>query len=72
MLLKIQIPAFFNEHLNEFIKYFLPNNTSQFILELTDSKGSKVKYDFETSKLTANSSILTISKYLFLLGLFLF
>jgi len=40
---------------------------------MSDTKGRKVSYDSDTGKIVSNNGgILTISKYLFLLSLFLF
>ena len=72
LLSQKKIPDLMKDQLKENVKKVLPNNTSQFIFELTDSKGRKVKYDSETDNITVNSNILTITKYLILLILFLF
>jgi len=63
MLSKINMPAMFNEQLKQ----------QKITLELSDSKGPSVTYDSETGKIVAyNCGILTTSKYLLLLSLFLF
>ena len=63
MFSKINMPPMFNEQLKQ----------QKVVLELSDSKGRKVTYDSETGKIVANNAgILTISKYLLLLSLFLF
>lgn len=60
---KINIPPMFNDQLKQ----------QKVTLELSDSKGRKVTYDSETGTIVANNAgILTISKYLLLLSLFLF
>ena len=53
---------------------WIPLGESQFTLELSDSKGNKIKYDSETGEIThktGKSIMLNISKYLLLLSLFL-
>ena len=95
LLSKVKIPEMLTDSLKAiFINNpELPISASQFTLELSDSKGNKIKYDSETGEIipegdggsddheevtpdggskTDNSIILNISKYLFLLSLFLF
>jgi len=63
MFSKINVPPMINDKLKQ----------QKITLELSDSKGRKVTYDSETGKIVANNGgILTISKYLLLLSLFLF
>lgn len=52
---------------------FFFKTSAQFSIELSDSKGRKFKYAYDpkTQKMTLNSTILNISKYLLLLSLFL-
>ena len=76
LLSKVKIPDMFKDQLNEMFKENpdLSLNASQFTLELSDSKGNKIKYDSETGEITpktGKSIMLNISKYLFLLSLFL-
>ena len=69
MFSKMNMPKILNEQIKEMIS----EGADKVVVELSDSKGRTIKYDSETGKIIANnSSILTISKYLFLLILFLF
>ncbi len=76
LLSKVKIPEMLTDSLKAiFINNpELPISASQFTLELSDSKGNKIKYDSETGEIThktGKSIMLNISKYLFLLSLFL-
>ena len=76
LLSKVKIPDMFKDQLNEMFKENpdLSLNATQFTFELSDSKGNKIKYDSETGEIThktGKSIMLNISKYLFLLSLFL-
>ena len=63
MFSKINVPPMLNVRLKQY----------KVTLELSDSKGRKVTYDSETGKIVGNNGgILTISKYLLLLSVFLF
>ena len=69
---KIKIPSMFIDKINEEMDQIMPG-TINFSVELSDSKGRTVTYDFKTGEIISNNnSILTISKYLFLLIVFLF
>lgn len=62
--------GYIKDQINESMENVFPEGVAN--LELTDSKGRKDKYDYEAGEITVNSSILTITNYLFLLILFLF
>ena len=73
MLSKMTMPPYLNEKINELASFFALLGVEKITIELSDSKGHKVTYDSATGKIISNnSSILTISKYIFLLCLFLF
>ena len=89
LLSKVKVPEMLKKKLKEILKDMISENpdipfqVSQFNLELSDSKGHKIKFDSETGEITpegdgdggsqtGNSIILNISKYLFLFSLFLF
>ena len=72
MFSKISIPDEYKGEIQKKIKEFA-QGADKVTVELSDSNGHKVTYDTDTGKIISNhSSILTISKYLFLLTLFLF
>lgn len=72
MFSKISIPDEYKGEIQKKIKE-LAQGADKVTVELSDSNGHKVTYDTDTGKIISNhSSILTISKYLFLLTLFLF
>jgi hypothetical protein len=72
MFSKISIPDEYKGEIQKKIKEFA-QGADKVTVELSDSNGHKVTYDTDTGKIINNhSSILTISKYLFLLTLFLF
>ena len=83
LLSKVKVPEMIKEMVKQMIidNPVFPIKASQFNLELSDSKGHKIKFDSETGEITpeddggsqtGNSIILNISKYLFLFSLFLF
>ena len=62
----------FIDKINEEMDQIMPGIIN-FSVELSDSKGGTVTYDSKTGEIISNNnSILTISKYLFLLIVFLF
>jgi hypothetical protein len=70
MFSKITIPSQYSQLITEGIKEKFGGKIT---VELSDSKGRMVSFDSETGQIVSNNgSILTISKYLFLLSLFLF
>jgi len=70
MFSKINIPPMLNQKITEGIKERFGGKIT---IEMSDTKGRKVSYDSDTGKIVSNNGgILTISKYLFLLSLFLF
>ena len=72
MFSKMTIPAIYQDTIKGMAQNLF-GSTDIFTVELSDSKGRKVRYDSVTGEITSNNnSILTISKYLFLLSLFLF
>lgn len=72
MFSNIKIPDEFKGELQKRIKE-IAQDADKVTVELSDSNGHKVTYDTESGEIVSNfSSILTISKYLFLLTLFLF
>ena len=70
MFSKLEMPEFLNTVIKEAIQ---DEHYEKVIVELSDSKGRKIMYDSDTGKIniSSSSSILTISKYLLLLSLFL-
>ena len=72
MFSNIKIPDEFKGEIQKKIKEIV-KDADKVTVELSDSKGRKVTYDTDTGEIINNhSSILNISKYLFLLTLFLF
>ena len=72
MFSKINIPNELKGIVQKNIKEYA-KGAEKVTIELSDSQGHKVTYDTDTGNIVNNnSSILTISKYLFLLTLFLF
>ena len=72
MFSKINIPDELKGIVQKNIKEYA-QGAEKVTIELSDSKGHKVTYDTDTGNIVNNnSSFLTISKYLFLLTLFLF
>ena len=62
----MKIPKMFNDEIKNY------RGGNRVIARLTGSEGRSIKYDTQTGKIVQNSKILTFSKYLFLLCLFLF
>ena len=74
MFSKITIPSMYNQQIGQGAAGMLGGNIT---VELSDSKGRKFTYDSGTGKIMLvnnenNGGFITISKYLFLLSLFLF